>query len=686
MMRLRRILGWCFASLLLLIAALMLFLVLFDWNLLKPTINSRVSEALNRPFAIEGNLAVTWQREREEPGLRAWIPWPHVSAEALSLGNPEWAKGEHFVSLQRVEASLSPLPLLWKTVSIPRIRLTGADAVLERLADGRDNWTLDLGEQEPVEEEPAEPWMLDIGTIGFDKAHVRFDDQTLQASVDLQVEPLGEPIAFNEIVGKTASAQADDNAVTPQDYAFAWQAKGRYKGQSLTGNGRIGGLLALQDAHLPFPVQADVRAGTTRVQVAGTLTDPKNLGALDLRLRLSGASLGNLYPLTGVTLPDTPAYSTDGRLVAQLQDADGPLFRYEKFNGRIGDSDIHGDLTFVAREPRPKLSGALVSNQLRFADLAPLIGADSNAEKKERGAASVQPGNKVLPVEEFQTERWRDMDADVSFTGKRIVHSEDLPFTDLFTHVVLNEGMLSLEPLRFGVAGGRLDSTLRLDGRGTPLKAQAQLRARNFRLRQLFPSVEVMQSSLGALNGDATISGTGNSVATLLGSSNGQIKLLINDGRVSRNLMEIAGLNVGNYVVGRLFGDNEVEINCAAANLNIKQGVLKPELMVIDTENALIGVDGTVNFGNEQLDLTITPESKGLRIFSLRSPLYVRGTFKDPRPGVQAGPLALRGAGMLALGALVAPAAGLIALVAPSGDEPNECAPLLEQMRQGASR
>ena len=95
MMRLRKILGWCLASLLLLIAALMLFLVLFDWNLLKPTINARVSEALNRPFAIEGNLAVTWQREPDEPGLRAWVPWPHVSAEQLSLGNPDSVSYTH---------------------------------------------------------------------------------------------------------------------------------------------------------------------------------------------------------------------------------------------------------------------------------------------------------------------------------------------------------------------------------------------------------------------------------------------------------------------------------------------------------------------------------------------------------------------------------------------------------------
>jgi hypothetical protein len=38
---------------------------------------------------------------------------------------------------------------------------------------------------------------------------------------------------------------------------------------------------------------------------------------------------------------------------------------------------------------------------------------------------------------------------------------------------------------------------------------------------------------------------------------------------------------------------------------------------------------------------------------------------------------------MVALGVIAGPAAGLLALVAPSGGEPNQCAPLLEQMRSG---
>ncbi len=678
MTRPARILVWTFTSLLTLLAILVVIIATFDWNRVKPLLNEKVSEALQRPFAINGNLAVEWRTETQEGGWRAWVPWPHFIAEDLSLGNPAWLDQQKMVGLERVAFRLAPLPLLFRQISIPRIDLTKPTASLTRLADGRANWTFDFGPKD----DNAEPskWQLDIGAIGFDQGNVSLDDQTLKTSMKVQIDPLGKPIPFSDIVGKARAEKAG----AAQDYAFGLKVQGRYKGQPVAGSGKIGGLLALQDASQPFPLQADVRIADTHVVLAGTLTDPRNLGALDLRLRLSGASLGNLYPLTGVTLPDTPAYSTDGHLSANRHAAQGATFNYQGFNGQIGDSDIHGDLTFVASQPRPRLSGNLVSNQLLFKDLAPLIGADSNAEQKARGGASKQPQGKVLPVEEFRTERWRAMDADVTFAGKRIVHSAQLPFNDLSAHVILEDGLLRLEPLRFGVAGGNLASQIRLDGRNVPLQGRARLTARGFKLKQLFPGFAPMQTSFGELNGDADITGRGNSVAALLGTANGDLRMLVNDGAISRSLMEIAGLNVGNYVVGKLFGDEDVKINCAAADVGIKDGLATTRLFIFDTENAIIYINGTANFASEQLDLKITPESKGLRLFSLRSPLYVRGPFAKPSAGVQAVPLALRGAGMVALGVVAGPAAGLLALVAPSsGDDPNQCTPLLQQMKAG---
>ncbi|MBE7375622.1 AsmA family protein [Pseudomonas lopnurensis] len=690
MSRARGILLWFLAIVAVLAVALVVLLATFDWNLLRPTLNERVSDTLGRPFAIQGELDVRWQRDRELPGWRAWFPHPTLTAEDITLGNAEWGQAPYFIHLDSVAADLRPLALLGKRVSIPAITLGGPSAHIERLADGRANWTFEnLAASDEAEEEKPSAWVLDIGTIGFDQGRVSLDDQVTRAEVKLDVTPLGEPMPYSQILGAAQGGGGEENELqgaATQDYAFAWNAEGRYGGQPVSGEGRVGGLLALQDAALPFPLQVDLRAGKTRVTVEGTLTDPRNLGALDLRLRLSGDSLGNLYPLIGVTLPDTGAYSTDGRLRADLQDPDGASFHYQGFNGRIGGSDIQGDLRYVAGEPRPRLSGELTSNQLRFSDLAPLIGADSEQSRQARGATSRQPADKALPVEEFRTERWRDMDADVRFVGKRIVHDEALPIQDLNAHVVLADGVLSLQPLSFGLAGGRLETDVHLDGQRTPLAGRVRLEARSLKLRQLFANVESMHKSLGELNGKADIQGTGNSVAALLGSANGELRLLMNDGTVSRGLMELAGLNVGNYLVGRLFGDEEVQINCAVLDLGMKNGLAEPRLFVLDTENAVINVTGQVNFRTENIDMNIVPRSKGIRIISLRSPLYVRGTLKSPRPGVHAGPLALRGAGMIVLGATVGPVAGLLALVAPSGGQADQCGPLLEQVKKLPAR
>jgi uncharacterized protein involved in outer membrane biogenesis len=306
MTRTGKIFSWTFAILVLLLAVLVLIIVFFDWNRIKPPLNAKVSEELHRPFAINGNLAVIWQREPDEGGWRAWVPWPHVVAEDLSLGNPDWSKKAQMVTLKRVELRISPLALLAQRVVIPRIDLTEPNAELQRLADGRANWTFKFDPKDPN----AEPsnWVVDIGAIGFDKGHVTLDDQTLKTNLDVLIDPLGKPIPYSDIVGAKAAKTAQDKGGAPQDYAFALKVKGQYHGQNLTGQGKIGGLLALQDASKPFPLQAQAKIGDTSIELAGTLTDPLNLGALDLRLKLAGASLGNLYPLTGVTLPDTPPY------------------------------------------------------------------------------------------------------------------------------------------------------------------------------------------------------------------------------------------------------------------------------------------------------------------------------------------------------------------------------------------
>ncbi len=673
-------------TLLLLIVVAIIIIATFDWNRLKPTINEKVSTELNRPFAIRGDLGVVWERQKQETGWRSWVPWPHVHAEDVILGNPPDIPEITMVHLPRVEATLAPLALLTKTVYLPWVKFEKPDARLIRLSEKTNNWTFNLaGSDEPKDKDaPPSAWSFRLDNILFDQGRVAVDDKVSKADVEILIDPLGKPLPFSEVTGSDKEKNAKVG-----DYVFGLKAKGRYNGQQVTGTGKIGGMLALRSEGTPFPVQADFRSGNTRVAFSGTVSDPMKMGGVDLKLKFAGNSLGELYDLTGVLLPDTPPFETDGRLVAKIDAEKSSVYDYRGFNGRIGDSDIHGSLTYTTGKPRPKLEGDLESRQLRLADLGPLIGVDSGkgAEKskqseEKKGEKSNQPAGKVLPYDRFETDKWDTMDADVRFKGRRIEHGSSLPISDLSTHIILKNADLRLQPLKFGLAGGTISSNIHLEGDKKPMQGRADIQARRLKLKELMPDVELMQKTIGEMNGDAEFRGTGNSIAALLGTSNGNLKLLMNDGVVSRNLMEILGLNVGNFIVGQIFGDDEVRVNCAAANLNLVNGVARPQIFAFDTENAIINVTGTASFASEQLDLTINPESKGIRIVTLRSPLYVRGSFKDPQAGVKAGPLIARGAVAAALATLVTPAAALLALISPSEGQENQCRNILAQMKK----
>ncbi|MEK6347555.1 MAG: AsmA family protein [Burkholderia sp.] len=751
-MTLNRVIGksaaWIVGILAVLIAALVVFILTFDWNRARPYINERVSSEIGRPFAIQGDLKVGWRRPDGETGWRAWVPWPSFTANNIVIGNPEWTKSPHFASLDAAHFDLAVLPLLAHRVVIPSIDLVNPAIDVERLADGRNNWTFSI-------KQSGQPstWKVELHNFGFAKGNVTYRDAITKADLNVAIDTLGQPIPLGEVlkqqeatsraasaqrVGKAgaaqltkkieaasaadaasaaSAAQADSaaqatsaasgaaaasgattaSAAAPASaasgaaarppaptYAFGLVVKGRYKDVPISGTGKIGGVLALRDATQPFPLQADIKAGDTRLAIVGTLTDPMQLAAIDLRLWLQGASMSHLYALTGVTLPATPPYATEGRLIGQFR-KNASTFRYENFDGRVGGSDLHGTMTFAQRSPRPLLSGELVSNLLRFSDLAPIVGADSASSKRARGDATPQPAGRVLPVEEFHTDRWKALDADVKFTGRRIVKDKSLPISDLYTHIVMKDGVLALTPLRFGVAGGTLSTEAHLDGSGAPLKGRFTVSARHLKLKQLFPNEKVMQSALGEINGDANLAARGNSPAALAATSTGEVKALVTDGAISRLLMEAAGLNVANVVYEKLFGNRDVKINCAAVDFVATDGILNSKLFALDTDDAVIHVNGNVNLRDEGMDLQIHPQTKGFRVFSLRSPLYVKGTFKNPKVGVNVGALALRAGAAVGLG-LINPFAALIPLIAPSHNRDVPCSELFAQLDAPAAK
>lgn len=667
-----KILLWTLLTLVVAIAAVIIFIITFDWNRARPYINQKVSDSSGRDFAIRGDLKIQFKQGLpSEAGWRRYIPRPQISASDIQMSNPAWSTvGPQLASARQVVIALHPLPLLHKQVVLTELSLDTPLVALQRRADGSNTWTM--------KDHGPSKWQVEIQRMAFANGSLRYLDDSVNLDLRAKVTSIADAGAAAKAASTGAAARDQAAPATPvQKYGLQFELGGHYRKAPITGNGKAGAVLSLQDDKTVYPVTLEAQSGNAKIAVSGTLTDPRSLSGIDLMLTLGGDSMADLYPLTGVLLPETPHFLTHGKFEGKKY-GDVWQWAYRDFTGKVGGSDLAGTLEYLPRKPRALLRGELTSQQLRLEDLGPTVGAESNASKQSRNKPADQPDGKALPVNQFNTAKWGALDADVKFSGKKLVRTHDIPLQDVVTQIRMNDRVLSLSPLNFGMAGGTVAANISLDGRKKDIDAQIKLAARHLKLRQLFPKLQSMQASFGEINGDAALTGHGNSVSTMLATANGELAAVVSEGSVSKFILEAAGLNVANVVFVKLFGDKQIELNCLVSDFGVQNGRASVRRFVLDTDEAVINVAGEIDLAHEALELDVRPKTKGFRIFSLRTPLYAKGTFKNPDVGPYKGPLIARAGAAIALAA-VAPVAAAIPLINPGSADDTDCAAALAE-------
>ncbi|QNR99170.1 AsmA family protein [Stenotrophomonas sp. 169] len=623
------------AVLVFLIAAVLLLIALWDWNWFKGPVERAVQAKTGRALHI-GNLDVDLGRVTT------------IRGDSVTFANAEWAKRPQMVSADRVEIDVRVWPLLRGSVQLPEVRLTRPDALLQTAprADQAGNWDF-MGESSG-----GEP--LQLQRLYIDDGRLQFLDERGRTDIQVSVRS-GKP------------KQAD--AAPP----LLVGGKGSWQGNAFTLNGNTESPLELTNSGHPFRIHLDGRAGGTHAVASGTLINPFQFQTFSLQFRLSGQDLEDLYPLVGIALPSTPPYRLDGQLTRDHQ-----VWQYQKFNGRVGDSDLGGDVKVEVGGERPRLTANLVSKRLDFDDLAGFIGAPpktggdetANAEQKAE-AARLAAKPTILPDTPYDLGKLRAMDADVRLKAQRI-NAPSLPLDDMDAHLKLDDGLLRLEPLNFGVAGGDIRSTIRMDARRPQIATSLKASVRRVQLGQLFPDAKLAEQASGGIGGEIDLSGNGNSIAAMLGSSDGTVAIGMGKGHVGNLIMELAGLDVAESLKFLFTGDRQIPLRCAFADFGVKDGRMDSRALAVDTTDTLIVGEGSINLKNEQMDLLLKPRPKDISILALRSPLRIDGTFKDPsfRPDFKA--LGLRGAIALALGS-IAPPAALLATFEPGPGKDSDC-------------
>lgn len=636
----------------LVVTAVIVISVFVGWNALRQPLANAVSGALGRDFAINGDLDVDLGRIM------------HVRMSGVTLENADWAKDPaNMVEIGALDAGIDIFRLLSGTIVVDSLRIDQPRIDLAKDKNGEANWQ--FGPPQPTDNEaPTErkdlPVVRDIAIT--DGAFAYTDAQS-----------------GNDIEMTLASLKGGSD-----DQGVRVNADGTYQKQPLTVKASAGALDTLRSAGEPYPVDVDIAAGGLKVTAKGTVAKPQTFEGLDIDLSVKGQNLANIYALAGIPMPPSPPYSLTGRL-----SRDDTRWRFADFDGRLGGSDLRGTAAVDTADKRLKIDADLRSKLLDFDDLGVLIGGKRGEEKQaeEQAKAEDRPvddDGKVLPDKPIDLSKLREMDANVTLRATEI-RAPGLPVDDLDAEMTLDKGVLRLKPAAMKLAGGDVRLYLTLDGSVQPAGVDIDARLSQIDLKKLMRGSGFAQQSAGTFGGRAKLTATGSSVADILGSANGDVSMIMAGGRISHLLVELAGLDLAQGLGVAVSGDEPIPIRCVIGDLKAQDGVFRVNALVFDTTDTEIVGEGTIDMSEEALDLRLTPKPKDFSPLTVRTPIAIQGSFKNPQAFPDPADIGVEGVAKKVVNAILTPIAGLLPPIDEGDGKDSDCAALIARAREAAA-
>ncbi len=624
-----------------LVVAAIAVVALWDWDWFLPIVDARASAALGRK--------VTAQHLHVQLGRTTVVTLDGIqvaSADGFPADKP-------FATIAKLAVTADVMAYIHdRQIVIPQITVDQPMVDAEQTAQGTANWPAPASSSSSGPADPnAGP---KIGQLVINDGHAHVVLAKLKADFNLDVATRPGPAAGDR--GSNAGQ-------------IVVGAKGTYAAQPITGELIGGALLSLRDTAQPYPIDLHVANGPTRVALTGTVQNPLNFAGADLKLEFTGPDMAQLTPLTGIPIPETPAYSIAGKL-----DYADKKVRFTGFTGRLGNSDLNGDILVDPTRERPFVEANLFSRRVELADLGGFIGetpgrkgeASQSAQQKAE-LARTEASDRILPDTPINLPKLNMADVRLQYKGAHI-EGRSVPLDNIVADLTITDGRLVLNPLSFGVGTGQIALTTDLTPVGKDVRANATISFKRVDLARLLSATHLVQGA-GTMSGSARLDSTGNSMASLLGHGDGGLRLGMSGGNLSALLVDIAGLEFGNALLSALGIPQRANLQCFAADFGLTRGVMNTKTLILDTSEARVQGTGDVNLGAETIDYKLDTKSKHFSVGSLQTPIDITGRLKSPSIRPEVGPLAARAGAAVGLGILFPPAAILPTIQFGTGDD-----------------
>ena len=616
---------------------------IWDWNWFRGPVAGIASARMHRQVTLNGNLRV-----------HLWSWEPSATVDGVRIANPGWAGQGDMARIDRIAVQIRLAALFGGHLDLRLLEFDRPRMTLYRDEQGRATWDFSDGSKpdQPLRLPPIRKFVVDGGQLNYRDEERKL---TFTGTVDA-----------NERLGLA-------------NKGFQMVGKGELNAQPFTLQVTGGPLLNI-DRTKPYPFDADIQAGQTYVTAQGAVPKPFDLAQFYMTVTGRGPDLADLYGLTGVPLPNTPPYSLHGRL-----SRDTHLWKLENIGGRVGSSDLAGQLSVRTGDKRPFLTADLRSRRLDFPDLGALFGGARRtgpvASPKQMAVAQVMRAQaRIFPDATLNFSRIRGLDADVSFKAAAITGAP-IHLRAGSVRVKLDAGLLRAEPLDLDLPQGHVVGFLQLDGRKADAVTDMDLRLVGGRLESLVPvKFQGATPFAGPLVGRVKLHGTGDSVHDAMADATGEALVVSTGGEVRRTLAELAGVDVIKGL-GLLAAKDQATtpIRCGVLHFNGRGGVLSADRLVIDTDPVLIDGGGVVNLDTETLSFTVRGHPKKFQLVRLMAPITLSGPMLSPRVSVQKSGAIAQGGAAVALATVLSPLAVVLPFVDAGLAKDANCGELLAQ-------
>ena len=611
-------------GILLILIILTIVPITIDLSEHKVAVEAAATRALGRSVKVEDKVAITTSLQ------------PYLSLEGLRIGNPKGFQDGDFLQVKNAGIQVRVLPLLRGKLHLSDINLKGLSVLLVENEKGAVNWSFsssdDSSPKSPSQAHPqSEKSELELESDSLVLEKLLLED----ISVDFRRPGMTEPLQFKIEECKGVKIPGKHTTLS---------MRGMLLKEPYTATVEIGSLRELLEENRSW-MEIKMVISKTRFDFAGAIDLAQANKSLNLKAAVAGDRLDSLNGLLSLDLPPLQSYRVGAQLTLQKQRAE-----LSDFVLQVGQSKLVGKMNVDKSGGRPKstieLSAPLI--QLNDFDVADWSPQKRDSEKpppesdKKKESGTVASKNQKSSSEEKTYELLRPailgkFDVQLNLKVDKVLSGGDELGSGSLS-ATLKEGRFSIDPVKLNIPGGSfsLSATLKPDIKAPEASIRTVMKNFDFGVlvRRTHPKAEMG----GLINLDLDLKSSAGSFDKLMANANGYVDF---SGRLENLKAGIIDLWAVNLIAAVVFNDNENQskINCVVGRWTMKNGLLKPDVFLIDTSKIRICGKGQVDFKKEHIALKMVPTPKKADYLSLATPIEVNGKFADFGAGIQVGGL-----------------------------------------------